>query len=166
MAKGKDRFVQYASLSITESAANTLTYAQLTTGGMLFQRRAMIIHRIEYMLNANDLDAEGDTAAFGLVTSNQSAPGLGDPNTVDFNIARRLDFGTAASAQMYMNPVMRDFSTLAEGGLIIPAHPIFLFAQGTSLPAALVLTARIYFTIEELSAEEFVELVEALRVIT
>lgn len=168
MAKREDKYIQYASITTLETAANTLTFGQLQTGGMLFQRRAMIFHRIEYNFGAvSGFDAEADLLEMAIVTNNQiTSLALSDPNVVHYTSARRVDFGTAASAQLYLMPIPHDFSQLPGGGLIVPAHPIYLAVQGTSLAAAQSVTARIYFTIVELSAQEFVELVEALRIIT
>lgn len=162
-----DQFVQYASAQVTETAANTLTFQQLQTGGMLFERRAMVFHRIEYAVNVGALDAEADKITFGWITNNQvTAPTLDDPNVIDLNLARRADAGAAASAQFYMDPYIKDFSALPGGGLIVPSHPLYLFAVGDSLASAVTITSRVFFTLKTLSAQDFIELVEALRVIT
>jgi len=168
MAKRSDKYVQYATITTTESAASTLTYQQLQTGGMLFERRAMIFHRVEYSSAAiSSLEAEADILEIAITTGNQMVQlALADPNVVHYTTWRRVDFGTAASGSFYESPRVHDFSTLPGGGIIVPAHPIYLAVRGISLGAAQSVTARIYFTIVELSAQEFIELVEAMRIIT
>lgn len=169
MAKGqRDQFPQYASLTVSESAANTLTFAQLQTGGILFDRRAFVIHRIEYNFDAaTNIAASADSVIMGLAVSNQlAAISQADPNVIDFMQLRRVDFGTAASGQLYTTPWVRDFTDLPGKGIILPSHPLFGYVQGVSSPAAVTLGIKFYYTIMELSAEDFIELVEAMRVIT
>lgn len=165
--RSTDAFAQVASAQVVETAANTLTFQQLQTGGMLFERRAFNIHRIEYHVNAGALDAEGDTLSFGWCVSNQiTAPAANDVNVVDLVVARRADFGTAASGQFYITPIVRDFGVLPGMGFLVPSHPLYLYAVGASLAAAATVTSRFYFTLADLSPEQYIELVEAMRIIT
>lgn len=167
-AKSADRYVQYASINVTESAANTLTFQQLTTGGMLFERRAFVIHRIEYNLDlGTHLVDESDSIIVGMSVNNTLGTiSQSDPNLIDYREFRVINLGTAASGAAYHTPFSIDFSALPGAGLIVPSHPIFGYVQGTSLSSAVSLGIKFYFTLVELSAEEFVELVEAMRVIT
>lgn len=167
MAKRNDVYVQHAAISVTETAANTLTFQQLTTGGMLFSRQAMVISAIEYDVDLSVIVADDDIITVALVTSNQlSDLLLSDPNVIDMVRFRGDLQGTAGNMNQYQMPYRRDYSNFPGGGVITPAHPIFLAASGTSLGSATLTRCRISFQIVELSAAEFVELVEAMRIIT
>ncbi len=171
MAKGTmDQFAQYLAITIVESAANTLTFAQVQTGGFLFERRAMIIHRIAYLQSVATaallLDG-ADRLEFGLSVNNTlTTIAWTDPNVIDLIQQNVFDIGTPASSQLHNHPIVSDFSAMPGGGLIIPAFPIFGFIRGTSIAAAATVVMRAYYTIKELEASEFIELVEASRIIT
>lgn len=168
--RAQDQFPQLAYLTVTESAANTITFAQLQTGGMLFERRALIIHRVEYYFGTTQLallTAEADYINTGLSTNSSiSGVSINDPNIIDLVLIQREDDGTAATSHRYQAPHVRDFTSLPGGGLLVPAHPLYLFVQGQSLASAANMDCRIYFTTRELSANDFIELVEAMRIIT
>lgn len=168
-----DAYTQYFGLTVVESGASTLTFQQLQTGGQLFERRAIIIHRVDYVIakaTQNLLVNLADRLEFGLSLSNllTTIP-ITDPNIVDLV---QIDYegialSTPATNWAYQEaPHVRDFSMLPGGGLIVPAFPLFGFVRGTSLGSAATIALRGYFTVKELAAEEFVELVQALRVIT
>lgn len=163
----KDKWANVAAITVVESAANTLTFQQLQTGGVLFERRAMIIHRVSYYHSWGVVAASDDAVHMGL-TSNNTLGSIvaSDPNVIDWVTVRRVDHGTAGSGQHYHTPIDHNFTDLPSGGIIVPAFPLYGFVQGESLAGAQTMRLRIYFTIEELSASEFVELVEAMRVIT
>jgi len=165
-----DVFPQYFGLTTVESAANTLTFQQLQTGGQLFEKRALIIHRLDYVLSLatwNLLLATGDLVEFGISLSNllTTIP-ITDPNVVDLYQVKRNSDGTAASGWDSHSPLVRDFSMLPGGGLIVPAFPIYGFIRGTSLASPGTMAVRGYFTIKELNPQDYVELIQALRVIT
>ncbi len=171
MAKGTmDQFSQYMALTVTESAANTLTFLQVQTGGFLFERRAMIIHRIAYLQSvatAGLLLDGSDRLEFGISVNNTlTTVAWTDPNVIDLVQQNVFDIGTPASSQLHEHPIVSDFSSLPGGGLIIPAFPIFGFVRGTSIASAATVVIRAYYTIRELEASEFIELVEASRIIT
>jgi len=171
MAKtaGKDQFPQYLAIDITESAANTLTFQQLQTGGMLFEKRAMVIHKILYNLTLaqiNLLAANVDSIRMGFSTSNQlTAITFNNPNIIDYRSILRADFGTAGSGQLVEMPIVTDFTTLPGGGVIVPSAPLFAFIQGVSLVDPLSCNVRALFTIKELNPADYGELVQAMRVI-
>lgn len=167
----KDQFVQFASVDIVESAANTLAFSQLQTGQQLFERRALVIHRADIYLSRQAinllLDAS-DRIDVGLSTSNSITDiELNNPNVVFKKRYNLMDFGTPANTLLVEFPDVMDFSTLPMGGLIVPAFPIFGFAQGTSLASAISASRmRLYFTVRELAPTDYIELVEAMRIIT
>ncbi len=166
MAAREDRYPNIASISVVESAANTLTFKRLETGGVLFERRAFLIHQIHYALSAAAIVAAADSVKMGLATNSTiTSIDWDDPNVLDWVTMRRLDMGTAASGQLYITPWVRDFATLPGGGLLVPSFPLYGFVEGDSVASAQTSKMRIYFTVKELSPVEYIELVEAMRVV-
>ncbi len=170
MAAKGDQFANYAIISCTESAANTLTFKKLETGISLNEKVAWVISRIEYTLSsvlAGQFNADGDALTFGLSLSNAfSSPTISENTIIDWNQLVRQDFGAAASASLWRWPIVKDFSALPGGGVIVPPTPLYLFAQGSSLVAAASAYARIHYTLLTLAVDQYWELVEARRVLS
>jgi len=162
-----DAFANIAHLSVTESAANTLTFNQLQTGTAIFEKMAMIIHRIEYspsFATINLLQSNIDDINIAWTTSDQiTAIGKQSAQVID---AINLNVLTVPVGNMYTRPLVSDFSTLPSGGLIVPATSLFLAIQGTSVASPGFSRSTIYFTYKSLKGEEFWELVEATRALT
>ncbi len=176
MATGKkmtDKFANMATITVTESAANTLTYKKLETGMSLFEKYAWIINRIEYFFtfNATLFNASADTLALALTTTNTRSTIMTnatftDPSVLDLLQITRTDIGAAASGFMITNPIVKDFSSLPGGGLIAPPAPMYGAAEGSSLVSATTSIIKLYYTILELNTEDYWELVEARRLLT
>lgn len=169
-SKGKDQFANYAIVSVTESAPNTLTFKKLETGISLTEKVAWIINRVEYILGsmvAAQFNADADKQLFGLSLSNAfSIPALDEISIIDFNFVQRRDFGAAANAIWTEGPYVKDFSSLPGGGIIVPPSPLYLYSVGTSLVGASNVVARIHYTLRTLAVDEYWELVEARRVLS
>lgn len=165
-----DIFSQRAFITATESAAGTLTFQQLQTGAALFERRAMVIHRVRYHWRFPTLNLLLDSADYlvaGLSTSGSltSASPI-DPNIIDYTRVQLFENGAPASSELYISPYQIDYSTLPGGGKIVPAYPVYGYVLGTSLASAATVDIEFDFTAKVLKAEEYIELVEASRVIT
>lgn len=165
-----DIIAQNATITVTESAANTLTFQQLQTGAALFERRALLMHRIEYipsMATVNLLLDASDIIICGLSTSN-SITDLepSNPNIFDQLQIGMIDIGAVANMQLLFHPIVHDFSTLPGGGMLLPGYPVYGFVKGTSLASACIVRFRFQFTAKVLKPEEYIELVEASRIIT
>lgn len=160
-----DTFVNTAFGQVTESAANTLTYSQIQTGISLFDKVAWKVERIEwYWAGRNELDNVADYIQMALTVSNKmTGLSLDDPAVIDmFEV--HCDFaGTAANVYSYELPTLRDFTNLSGGGLLMPANPVFIAAQGVSLASAQTISARIRYTMVELKDAEYIELVQNFR---
>jgi hypothetical protein len=170
-AKGQtDQFANYAILSVTESAANTLTFKKLETGISLNEKVAWVINRVEYFvsgLTAAVFNGDTDNLSFGLAVSNTFATAsLTEPTIIDLNNIMRLDFGTAAVAMLYSKPQVKDFSAMPGGGIIVPPVPIYAFAVGSGLVSATSVISRIFYTLLPLAVDQYWELVEARRVLS
>lgn len=164
-----DKFVNSAVITVTESAANTLTFKKLETGVPLFEKVAWIIHRLEYFLNdiaAGQFNATGDYMTLALTASASVATlAMEDPAVLDLLQVRRSDFGAAANAHMDVFPWVKDFTELPGGGLIVAPNPLYLAAKGNGLVAASSSLVKIFYTNYALAADEYWELVESRRII-
>lgn len=168
MAEKKDNYSNKAYGSVTESAANTLTFAEIQTNVEVFSKIAWILHRIEWYISATQmtkLAAADDIIQAALTSSNQiTSLSLGNPAVIDL-MELALLFSTAVAYTEVPNPRVRDFSWMPGGGIIISPRPLYLAAKGTSLATALTISARLYFTVKELSADEYLELVDFYRIV-
>lgn len=174
-AKGKmqDKFANIASIAVTESAANTLTYKKLETGVSMFEKYAWIINRVDYFFDpaAANFNGTGDTLAIALMANNvrtsiQTSATFQDMAVLDMIWVSRQDYGAAATAILHYSPFTKDFSSLPGGGLIVPPAPLYGAAQGSGLVSAATVVIKMYYTILELATDEYWELVEARRLLS
>lgn len=169
--KKGDSYANMATIVVQESAANTLTYKKLETGFSLFDKQAWIIHRIEYVMDEK-FNSTADTLDIALCCANTRTTiadlaTFTDPTILDKVKMIRTDIGVAASGFYYTQPqIVKDFTNLPGGGLICPPTPMYGAAQGTGLSAASSSIIRFFFTVVELSAEQYWELVESRRSVT
>lgn len=165
----KDIFTQLSYLSVTESAANTLTFAGLSVFSNVLSQRGMIIHRVEYDLPAGTVAlmvANADAIKYGLTGSDgMTSVSLDDPEAYDINRITRVDIGTAASGFYHNAKLVNDFTTLPGGGLLVPADRLYIYVEGVSLATAATAKARVRYTILDMSAADFLELAQSLRVL-
>jgi hypothetical protein len=153
---------------VTESAANTLTFAQIQTNVSTFDKIAWVVHSLEWYIpvaELNKLAAADDIIQLALVASSSiSSLLLNNPGVIDlFEIS--LSFATSVGFARREQPYVRSFATLPSGGIIISPAPIYLAVKGTSLATALVnMACRIYYTTREMSADEYLELVDFYRI--
>jgi hypothetical protein len=166
-----DKFAQLAYLTATETAANTLTFAKLevATGALLGkQKYGMVLHRIQFNLSigTRKLILDEDDALRVAITTSSGISGidLDNVDVVDNIVWGRSRYGTAASGWENIMPVVHDFANM--GGILVPADRLYLAVVGTSLASAASASCRIWYTMRELSVDEYWDLVEARRIIT
>lgn len=152
----------------TESAANTLTFREVQTNVSVFDKAAFVLHRLEWYIDAttfNLIVASDDTFRMALTSSqNITTLGLDNPAVIDLEELQGK-VSSAVGFQYRDAPLIRDFSSLPGGGLIIAPRPLFIAVQGVSLASAGTAKLRAYFTIKNLSAEEYLELVDFYRIV-
>lgn len=163
----KDLYTNRAWFDVTESAANTLTFSEVNTGVQAFSRMAWVINRIDWHCgNVSELIASADRIKGAITSSNKvSSLDLEDPSIIAF-LELITTVRSAVGSDPYIEPLVFDYSGLPGGGLIVPGYPLFIAVEGTSLTNPVHLSARVYFQILELKADEYIELVEATRMIT
>lgn len=165
-------YTNIAHIAVTESAANTLTFQKLETGISTNQKVGWLLHKLEYFMAGVVTSAIFDTGADsflgGLVASN-ALTDLSDqsnPAILDSIQVRRIDLGTAASGLFYNSPIIKDFSMLPGGGLLVPPNPLYAAAKGSSLGAATTMRIRLYYSALELKTDDFWQLLEMYRLIS
>lgn len=165
-----EKFANLAYLQVTESAANTITFAELKTGVGIFEKVALIIHMIEYQFYPASyalLLASDDVLDMGWSTSDSATNLVKDsPQNIDSYRASYGARGTPANYTRKDLPVVRDFTGLPGGGLIIPSASLYLGIQGTSLASAATGRSTLYFSYRSVKSDEYWELVEATRALT
>jgi hypothetical protein len=168
--KAKDLFSNVAFGTVTESAINTLTFAEISTGVSVREKIAWIIGRILWYpakLTMTGVHESADMLDMALTSSNKvdDISSLSDPAVIDLFSFGVAHYGTAGSGERYNLPFVRDFTALPGGGLIITPKPLYIAAKATSMAAAATVSCRIFYTIKTLAADEFWELVQASRIV-
>lgn len=166
-----DVYANQGYVEVIPAAANTLTFTELATFVSVFEKKAFLINRISYYLSiaalGSEMDAETDYAQFGLTVSNTwTTPQIGEASIFDWNSLQVILNAAGVSGHLYPQPFDKDFSTMPGGGLLVPSRPIYLFLKTNGWAIAGSAAARIYFTVKDLKAEEYWELVEATRLVT
>ncbi len=159
----QERFAQFAYLSVTESAANTLTTKKLETGISVHDKIAWLISRIEYNTPDILLIGSADALEYGLSAVQDSAMMAAlttDQSVLDYNINALMVYGAAASANIINRPIIKDLSSLPGGGYLTSAHSLYAFSRGTSLASAATVYVKVWYQTVELQNEEFWDLVQ------
>lgn len=168
MASKTDRYSNKFYGTVTESAANTLTFAEIQTNLNTFSKIAWTLSRLEWFLSPSVVDLIGaadDTITMALVASNKmSSLDLSDPAVIDYFELGMKSF-SGAGFNFWESPMIRELGTLPGGGLLIAPRPLYLAIQGTSLASAATVECRGYFTQQELSDAEYIELVDFYRIL-
>lgn len=172
MAKStqKDEFAQIAYIGVNESAANTLTFNGLSVFSNVLTPKGLLVHAVEYHILPATIDllaADTDGIRLGLAGTDQiTAIEWDDARVYDFNSYVVNFYGTPASQWIFEMPIRVDWSGLPGGGRLLPADRIYGFVQGIALGGAASIEIRFHFTLIDLSAQQYIELAQSLRVLT
>ncbi len=165
----KDLYANKFYQTVTESGTSTLTFSEIRTNVSIFEKTAWILHRLEYYWSQATLFlliAAQDVIEMALTASDQIADlSPGNPSVIDRCDKFYMNYGTAASGFHVDMPIVRDFSGLPGGGLIVAPRPLFLAVQGASLAGPATVEMRGYFTQKELKADEYLELIDFYRIV-
>jgi hypothetical protein len=169
----QDKFANRFCVTVGETIAGTIKYVEVPTYVEAFSHRAFLLHRLEYHVPPGDLDmiiGATDSICMALTSVNNIGSISGaiapeDPGLIDLVQFQECLRGAAASFSFNNMPLMHDFTSLPGGGILVPARPIYGAIQGVSLAAACKGYIRGWFTQVELKADEYLELVDAYRII-
>ena len=166
-AGGVDKYSNILSEQLTLSAANTLSFSAIDVGLNLFDKIALLVHKIQILVTSGfvtEMVAVTDSATWGIVQSNSittlSLSERACIDVIDYHLNVR---GTAGDAELVAQPFERDYSTLPGGGILIAPKPLYFAATSGGWTAALNSTLRMYFTIHKLKDADYLELLESRR---
>lgn len=166
--KSMDQFCNKFFASVTESAANTLTFEEIQTNVEVFSKQAWIINRLEWYVPKATFDLVINTADMidmALTGSNNIADlGLNNAAVID-RLTLHVREATAVGFAYREQPLIRDFSALPGGGLIVAPRPLYAAIVGTSLTAVGTAQLRGYFQTKQLTPDEYLELVDFYRIV-
>ena len=161
-ATGVDKYSNVLYDSVTESAANTITFESVDVGLNIFDKVGLLVSRIEYSDWLLQIAADGDSLEWGLTTSNNlTALDPSETSIIDYNRVSLNAVGTPAIALERVEPYIKDFSTLPGGGLLITPKPLYMVADGNALANPAVVKMRMFFTVVKLKPEDYFELLES-----
>lgn len=163
-AQKKDEFANVAIVTVTESAANTLTFKKLEMGTSLFDRVAIIIHRVEWYLAsaAAALIGDGDRVMAAITNTNTlDSIEANEEGVLIRKMWRNVFQGAPANNQREVFPTVDDFTTLPGGGIIMLPSPLYVGLECASLAAAQTIYCRMFFTFKEMKDQDYFELMQA-----
>lgn len=166
LGRPDDRYANVAAVSVTESAANTLTFGEVDFGIGLGAGVGLLIDQIDYYFSPTNLSSvfslDNDSLVFGLTTNNTLTDLEGEfaNRSVIHMGYLMMDFVTSGM-QFHRFPLTNQFFP----PLIVGTNrgKLFLGAQGISAAAAATVKARIYFRYIRLTDREYLELAEAFN---
>lgn len=168
MAKKTDQFANKFYGKVIESAANTLTFAEIQTNVDVFAKKAWILNKLEWYLNGSMtgvMNSNGDAVKLALCSSNKAAAlSLSDAGVIDL-LEYKMELATSVGLFIKAEPLQREFNNMPGGGLIIAPRPLYIAVQGSGCASAVTVEARGYFTALDLSADEYLELVDFYRIV-
>lgn len=161
----KDVYTQFMAMAVTQTAANTLTFSKVALSVSLFEYAGLLITRAEYW---------PDQFAYAEISTNVDHYELaicGSSGIADLAISKPQvydkitisDVGTPG--QLINDPIVHDWSSQPGGGQLVPAQDIYLGLQTGGFAAAASGSARLWFIVKSLTAQDYFELVQKLQVL-
>jgi len=164
MATSSDKYSNILTQAITMSAANTLTFQEVSIGLSLFDKAGILLSRIEYEpvgSAISEMTADADSITLAVTASNTiAALTITQQAVIHRMTLRRSDFGTAASGSYLTLPIVSDFASLPGGGLLITPKPWYVAMDTSGLNSAASGTVRFFFTVMKMTSEQYFELLE------
>ncbi len=164
----EDRFANVFTASVTESAAGVLTFVEMTFGITLRDRVAIVLDELLFYVTAATLSlmtANSDQIMYAVTVSDQvtDLEDLADRRILYAGSWVRMDFGTAASAQILHLPVKAVFSP----PMIALPNRLFLGVDSGGLASAIKLFMRMHFrTVKITQDQQLIEVLEAFQLST
>lgn len=158
----KDAYANLAFASVTHSAANTLTFQQIQFAVGLFQGIAILLHRVLWFPSAaayREIVAATDDLQMAITTSNRISAIL-DMREPAVIVAERV-IGMGAEIAQLHSPIISDFTSLPQGGKLMPANPVYIASAANGFAAVQNVTCAMEFTFIELSPADYLELIQS-----
>lgn len=167
----QDNYEQFMSLGTTMSAANTLTFSQVTVGISIFDYAAFLISRIEYIADSATVLAELLDSADVLYMAVTGSDGIADleisrPEVYDLAQISLTKTTVAGNGQYVCQPIVHDFTSMAGGGILVPAGNMYFGLLSNGFAGAGSAKARVWYRVKPLEAADYLELAQRLRVLS
>lgn len=170
MAQGQlmadDRFANIATISTTESAANTLTFNGIQTGVGAQFMLGMIIDKIHYYVDDafDELVGAGDKITVAITISNKitSIGDISDRRILhSFGLERQDGGAPVDNPLIYKSPEVVDFTP----PILHAEQNMWLGVKGNSLANPVTCAVRVYFRYIALTDKNFVELAQTFQLV-
>lgn len=160
----EDRFANVFTGQVVMSAANTLTFSQLSFGITLRDRVAIVIDEIYWYIQQAaliEMTTLGDEVKMGITLSDQvSVLGVHDSRVVLLSQLTRMDFGTAASGVHLKLPIKESYSPPV---IVLPTR-LFVAVMSSGLASAAVVDVRMHYrTVPITQDRQIIEILETLQ---
>jgi hypothetical protein len=157
-----DMYANVAFGNVTLSGVDTLTFSQIQMAVGLFQGVAMLLSRVLWypsMGTIRQVVAATDSLTMAL-TSSSRLTDIDDTSDPAILTMRKV-VGVGVNTEPFVFPLISDFSTLPGGGKLMSCNPIYLACDTGGFASAAVLRAQLDFTFVELSATDYLELIQS-----
>lgn len=162
-----DKFAQLAYIDVDIPDGGELTYQllQIAQYSVNAPKLGIILHRWEvdfsdFFGHANSKGAGTWDCSVALTISNlMSSIHYRYPEVLQV-LDKFLSYSTAVGRIWDKSIERLDWTNLPGGGILIPADRLYLAAQCDDVDAVVTITSRIWYTVVELTAQDYLELVE------
>lgn len=164
----EDRFANVFAGEVTLSAANILSFAELNFGITLRDRIAVVIDELYFwalLADIGAMTAVNDQITWALTVSDQVSDilDMGDRRILASRTITRMDFGTAASAQIISMPLKESYAP----PLIVLPNRLFFAGVTVGLSTTAVLRMRMHFrTVSITQDQQLIEVLESFQLST
>ena len=167
--KASDRYSNLASIAVTEASAGVQASAKFAFPFSIMDKMGLLISRIEYWWEGfGALNSSGDRCIAAIATASSLADisKQSDPQMIDSCQLAMSYYGTPATAQLFGQPFIKDFSDLPGGGILVAPNPLYALVQDIGAGSVMGVQIRMWYTYMEMSADEYWQLVESRRIIS
>ena len=164
-----DKYANLAAVHPVEAVAGTAKWEKYAFPFSIMDKMGLLITRIEYLfLSLTNLNSSGDSLEVALSVDSKITDfqDYTNPALVDSAYISRMDLGAAASGVFIVSPIIKDFSDLPGGGLLVAPNPLYGGVKSSGAAGVMCAWVRLFYTYMELGAEDYWQLVESRRVIT
>jgi len=163
-----DKYAQIAYLDVDVPDGGTLTYELLQIAQFLIgaPKMGLILHRWEVDFSdfiksalAKGAGAFYECSAALTISNLMSSVSYRYPEVLQV-MDRHNWYSTAVAHEVGQSIGTIDWSDLPGGGILIPADRLYLAGTCTDVDATVTLSSRIWYTTVELTAQDYLELVE------
>jgi hypothetical protein len=167
--KAVDRYANLAAVHPVEAVVGTAKFEKFAFPYSIMDKIGILVCRIEYLfLSLAQLNSSGDSLECCLSIDDGIADfqDYTNPAMVDSAYIARYDLGAAATGNFVISPIVRDFSQLPGGGILVAPNPLYGGVKSSGAGGVMGCWVRLWYTYMTLATDEYWQLVESRRIIT